>query len=153
MKEYFPELVKEDEEGYLSVDYIGFIPLMLESIKELKAEVQEQQRTIEALTATRAKKSASDTSAGELTGLSMAQNRPNPFTVSTSIECSIPETVSVADLNIYDLQGKHLLKIPVTGRDRTSVTVEARQLGAGMYIYSLIADGQEIDSRRMIVNE
>lgn len=35
----FPELVKEDEQGYLRVDYQGFIPVLLESIKTLKTRV------------------------------------------------------------------------------------------------------------------
>ncbi|MEO6287821.1 MAG: tail fiber domain-containing protein [Dyadobacter sp.] len=34
----FPELVKTDGEGMKSVNYIGFIPHLIESVKELKAE-------------------------------------------------------------------------------------------------------------------
>lgn len=44
VKEQFPELVSEDEQGYLSVDYIGLIPVLIEAVKE-------QQQQIEALTA------------------------------------------------------------------------------------------------------
>jgi hypothetical protein len=36
----FPELVTTDGEGYKSVNYIGLIPHMIESIKELKAEIE-----------------------------------------------------------------------------------------------------------------
>lgn len=35
----FPELVSNDNEGFLSMDYNGMIPILLEAIKELKAEV------------------------------------------------------------------------------------------------------------------
>jgi len=34
-----------------------------------------------------------------------------------------------------------------------SLTIEASEFTPGMYIYSLIADGKEIDSKRMIVTE
>ena len=34
-----------------------------------------------------------------------------------------------------------------------SLTIEAAELAPGMYIYSLIADGKEVDSKRMIVTE
>lgn len=153
VKEYYPELVKTDEDGYMSVDYVGFIPLLLESVKELRQQVVEQQRTIDVLTAARRNVSASAEGTDMLTVAAMSQNRPNPFTESTSIECTLPETVADATLYVYDLQGRQLLSIPVTGRGRTSVTVEASRLGAGMFIYSLIADGQEIETRRMIVNE
>ncbi|SOE21040.1 Head domain of trimeric autotransporter adhesin [Spirosomataceae bacterium TFI 002] len=38
VQKYFPELINEDEEGYLSVNYIGLIPHLIEAHKELKAE-------------------------------------------------------------------------------------------------------------------
>lgn len=34
----FPQLVKTDEEGFRSVNYIGLVPHLIEAIKELKAE-------------------------------------------------------------------------------------------------------------------
>ncbi|MDE1461228.1 tail fiber domain-containing protein [Spartinivicinus poritis] len=36
----FPELVKQDGQGYLRVDYRGLIPVLLESIKELNTRVE-----------------------------------------------------------------------------------------------------------------
>lgn len=35
----FPEMVKMDSDGYLTVDYIQFIPILIESIRELKIEI------------------------------------------------------------------------------------------------------------------
>lgn len=35
----FPEMVQIQENGYLAVDYIQLIPVMIEAIKELKEEV------------------------------------------------------------------------------------------------------------------
>ena len=37
----YPELVYEDQEGYLAINYTGMIPLLIESIKELKLEIEE----------------------------------------------------------------------------------------------------------------
>lgn len=153
VKEYYPELVRTDENGYMSVDYVGFIPLLLESIKDLQKQVSDQQQIIATLTDVRKNKSASVDGNDVLNVPAMGQNRPNPFTETTVVDCTVPESVAVAVLYIYDLQGRQLLDIPVNGRGRTSVTVEASRLGAGMYIYSLNADGQEIATRRMIVNE
>lgn len=36
----FPEMVKRQENGYLAVDYIQLIPVMIESIKELNQEIE-----------------------------------------------------------------------------------------------------------------
>jgi len=36
----FPELVKEDDSGYLGVNYIGLIPVLVEAIKEQQIEIE-----------------------------------------------------------------------------------------------------------------
>ncbi len=39
VKEYFPELVSEDSLGLLSVDYIGFIPMIVEALKSQEQRI------------------------------------------------------------------------------------------------------------------
>ncbi|MCG6191418.1 tail fiber domain-containing protein [Maribellus maritimus] len=39
IKEIFPDLVEEDSEGYLHVDYLGLIPVLVESIKEQQNQI------------------------------------------------------------------------------------------------------------------
>lgn len=41
IKNIIPEVVSEDNNGYLGVNYSGVIPYLVESIKELKAEIDE----------------------------------------------------------------------------------------------------------------
>ncbi|MCX4027046.1 hypothetical protein H0A36_13560 [Endozoicomonas sp. SM1973] len=36
----FPDLVKQDNQGYLQIDYLGLIPVLLESIKGLKSRIE-----------------------------------------------------------------------------------------------------------------
>lgn len=49
VEKVLPELVKTDEDGVKSIDYIGFIPLLVESINEMRLTIQEQQNEIEML--------------------------------------------------------------------------------------------------------
>lgn len=49
VKNYFPELVSEDKEGYLSVDYIGLIPVLVEALKEQQAEIDALEKTVSRL--------------------------------------------------------------------------------------------------------
>lgn len=39
VRNQFPEMVSKDENGYLMIDYIQLIPVIIESIKELKSEI------------------------------------------------------------------------------------------------------------------
>lgn len=161
VKDIYPELVVEGEDGYLSVDYIGFIPMLVSAVQEMDAKIKEQEAVIESLTARENAPQRAPGKDGGQAGIdgpavvrpSLAQNRPNPFTATTVIECTLPESVADASLHIYDLQGKQVMKLAVEGRGSTSVTVDGSTLAAGMYIYALIADGREIDSKRMILTD
>lgn len=49
VKKVYPELVYEDNEGYLAVDYQGFIPILYETVKEQQALIDELQKRLDIL--------------------------------------------------------------------------------------------------------
>jgi len=81
------------------------------------------------------------------------QNVPNPFSQSTQIGFYLPETVRNASLNIFDLTGKQLMQIPLTQRSEGVEIIQGSQFSAGIYLYALIADGREVDVKRMILTQ
>ena len=157
VKELFPDLVVEDENGTLGIDYIGFIPLLVDAVKNMQAKIDEQEETIAVLSGGEMKRSrsAATTQRDRLLadGCVLEQNRPNPFSSTSVIACNIPASVTDADIFIYDLQGQQVLRLPVEARGSAYVTIEGSALNPGMYIYSLITDGVEIDTKRMIVTD
>ncbi|GHV25499.1 hypothetical protein FACS1894176_04100 [Bacteroidia bacterium] len=80
------------------------------------------------------------------------QNAPNPFRTNTEIRYFLPEGIREAYLCIFDMQGKMLKKLNAQVGMNT-LTVRGSELHAGMYLYSLIVDGQEIDTKRMILTK
>ncbi|MDE6026886.1 MAG: tail fiber domain-containing protein [Muribaculaceae bacterium] len=155
VREIFPELVYEDSEGTLSLDYQGFIPLLVDAYKELNAKVADQEKTIATLTETnrKLKGTASINDIESEEAIVLMQNRPNPFKDTTEIRCHLPEVVSDAFICIYDLNGRQQMRLNISDRGNVAVTVSGSSLQPGIYIYSLIADGQEADTRRMILTE
>ena len=81
----------------------------------------------------------------------LEQNIPNPFNQSTQIKFYLPETVKVAQLCIYNLQGAQLKQIPLTQRGAGSEIISGSQFAAGIYLYALIVDGKEVDVKQMIL--
>jgi len=81
------------------------------------------------------------------------QNSPNPFNQTTNIKCFVPEQSKTATLLVFDMNGTLRKTIPVNGKSETNVTINAKELIAGMYHYSLIIDGHEIDTKKMILTE
>ncbi len=83
----------------------------------------------------------------------LAQNAPNPFSVATTINYYLPETVRQATINIYDLTGGQIKSIPVALKGNGSITINGYGLRPGIFIYNLITDGQEVASKRMVLTQ
>ena len=151
LQEIYPNLVDEGQDGFLAINYTEIIPILIRSIQELKAEVN----TLKGNSAPvqKAQARTTDVTNMDVVVTTLYQNTPNPFTESTLIQCDVVETVVDADLYIYDMSGKQIATYPITERGATSITIEGRSLEAGMYLYALIADGQVIDTKRMILTK
>ncbi|XOV66645.1 MAG: tail fiber domain-containing protein [Fluviicola sp.] len=162
LEEVFPELVKEtvqppkvDEDGkiieegitFKTVNYVGLIPA-------LTATIQEQQKTIEELKARLDMLEEGENPASNLDieKAELFQNTPNPFNTRTTIRYSVPESIQTASILIFDMNGglKETLRAEVA--ENGSVELSANQLQPGMYIYTLVADGKEVASKRMIIS-
>lgn len=156
LQQIYPDLVYENQQGELCINYIEMIPLLVESIKELKAEITALQGGNNGGVVMMSRAVGAVTGVEESTALTipmLKQNNPNPFTENTVIEYALPETVQTANLYIYDMNGTQIEQITLTERGEASVTVNGGMLSAGMYLYSLIADGKVIDTKRMILTK
>lgn len=54
---------------------------------------------------------------------------------------------------IYNMNGLQLQKHDITKAGVGKLLIEGRSLKAGMYLYSLIVDGKEVDTKRMILTK
>ncbi len=150
VQKVLPELVYEDGEGYLSVDYISVIPVLVEAIKEQQKLIEAQNSKLDAL------QTSSNLKVGqeELVlpqKLTLKQNKPNPFNEQTEISFYVPEHIKDATLYIYNMNGEQLEKLSIEQRGAGSISISAGQLNAGIYLYTLIADGQEVGVKKMIL--
>lgn len=155
VEKILPDLVHKDKNGMLSVDYIGVIPLLINAIKELKNRLEiiecEQNASGEDYNAPLVTSSLSSLMHSNKLEI-LSQNDPNPFTSDTCIRFQLPNGVRKGAIYIYDLQGKQIKRIDVDDT-LTSVIINGGDLSAGMYIYSLIANGKELASKKMILTK
>ena len=146
-----PEAVyhdKENDDYY--IDYIAIIPYLVEAMKEQQTKIETLEAEIEALQGNAKEKSAT---IDDTTPASLEQNIPNPFTTNTTIKMYVPATVTKAVLYIYNMEGMQIKQLTITGRGNTSATIEGHALQAGMYLYTLISDGKEVDTKKMILTK
>jgi hypothetical protein len=76
---------------------------------------------------------------------------PNPFNTTTKIQFYIAEGTMSKSLFIFDLQGNLLKQYSIDGIGYSEIIINGSELPAGMYLYTLIVDREEIDTKRMIL--
>ena len=157
LQKIYPNLVMEGQDGYLYVNYTELVPILIRSIQELKADLDEVKSENEAFKARSAAYEDDETTdVSDATAIpsaaTLAQNTPNPFSERTTIRFTLPENAQNAFIYIFDMSGKMYKQIPVNS-SMQSVTIEGYELRAGMYIYSLVIGGKEIQTRRMILSK
>ncbi len=174
VEKVLPHTVFTDEKGFKSVNYIAVLPYLVGAVqdldsenKSLKAEnsaiIAQNQEIIAQNAALQAQLSAmiqGDASAkGAASSIAttlpaeLFQNVPNPTSGATEIRYSLPETVRAAQLLVFDMNGKQLRSFDIRTRGLGNVAIAAGELSSGMYLYTLLADGKEIGTRRMIITE
>ena len=139
------------------IDQSQLIALLFMAVKELSQKVDslEDTRSYPQQRSSMIRESANNASAilkPTYVGATLYQNTPNPFNERTEIRFSLPDDMQNANICIFDMSGKMLKQIPVTS-SMQSVTINGYELAAGMYLYSLVVGGQEVDTKRMVLSK
>lgn len=168
VKKHFPDLVVEDKAGNSYVDYNGLLAVVVQALNE-------QQRTIEKLYAkvadccgqgisyrngdnggTESKSGGQKGGNGDIddgTTPILYQNSPNPFTDRTEIRYYVPQGATTTTIYLFTISGTLLQSYPTATMGNGSISIGAETLSAGMYVYSMVVDGQIVDTHRMILTE
>jgi hypothetical protein len=172
-----PEVVAKNCDGKKVIAYTDIIPIIIEAMKEQQLQIETLQTIVysQENELVELKKALSDsssiksngsgfksTSLSEETTVSgesesekaiLYGNQPNPFFSDTEIKYVIPENSSSAKLIIHDMQGIELKSFTISQKGLGSIVINGSELRAGMYLYTLIVDNKNIDSKRMILTK
>ena len=159
VKEVLPQAVKEREaDSTLCIRMDDFIPLLVKGLQEQSLKIDSLQSAIVEMRTSQNLLKSATISTGSTTYLSenrasLEQNIPNPFSQETRIGCTIPESSGTSVLYIYNMNGTQLQQYNVNGKGKQIVTINGNSLEPGMYLYALVVDGQEVDTKRMILTK
>lgn len=152
LNEILPDLVEYDEESsFLAVNYVEMIPILIEAIKEQQIQIEELKAAIGSGDAL--KGVIATTSSSDQVSSTLYQNVPNPFTEETTISFSLGESVGSASLFIYDMLGKQVKSFDLPERGHSQISILGGEMDAGIYVYSLVADGLLIGTKQMILTD
>jgi hypothetical protein len=149
--------ITDDVKGAKLMDYDQIIPLAVAAIQEQQNLIDSLQRKISLLE----NRVNSSTTLGlnniepnnELNYCVLEQNVPNPFNESSIIKYEIrTEYFKSASIILFDLTGKMLKSYEIYEPGKGQIEIFGDEFGKGMYIYSLLLNNKEIDSKRMIIS-
>lgn len=151
IQEILPEIVSEDDEGYLAVNYTSIIPILVEAIKEQQDEIESYQQKIERL-----ENKIESIEQATLTYLNSSNNPqlnnyPNPFEGETNLSFSLPENTLSARIDIFDSEGILVRSVNIKSAEETEITLDCSELIPGIYSYSLVADNKVLNTNRMLI--
>ncbi len=150
VQKVFPELVVEDNQGYLAVNYDGFIPVMWEILKEREAENQALKYQVSEMSE---KMASLEEKIAALTGEEivnfLGDGYPNPTKGKFTVPYNLPD-LQEANLSIFDLNGRLVKKYPIQ-TNVGEIAIETLELDPGMYIYGIIYDGKMTPTKKMFV--
>lgn len=152
LEEVFPDLVYVNKDGSKAINYVEMIPLLVQSINELREKIEELQSQASGETAKAASRGETGVEGSLTSKNELYQNTPNPFKEQTTIRFSLADDAKDAAICIFDMTGKTIRKMPVSS-GMECVSIGGYELGEGMFLYSLIVNGQEIDTKKMIITK
>ena len=150
LQSIYPDLVREGQDGYLGVNYTELVPILIRSIQELKQELDEIRGDNGDVK--KARNTATALTSANASGNVLYQNTPNPFKEQTTIRFQLADNATNAAICIFDMTGKMLKKLPISSGE-TSISINGWELGEGMFLYTLMVNGREIDTKRMIISK
>ena len=148
MQELFPELVEEGNDGILSINYIGLIPLLVESFKDLQNQISEIESLMEGTISTRIEET--DNELIPIPGAILHQSVPNPSGIGVTIDYELPESYVSANIFVFNVSGFQVKNFSLTGPSG-QVKIAINELPAGNYFYTLTIDGQKVDTKKMVL--
>jgi hypothetical protein len=91
-----------------------------------------------------------DVKLSDVQSIVLEQNVPNPFAEQTTINYTLPDNTTKAQMLFYNSQGKLIQSTELTQKGSGQLNVFASDLSNGIYTYTLIVDGKIVDSKKMI---
>jgi hypothetical protein len=76
---------------------------------------------------------------------------PNPATIKVNFNYDLPQSTKTASIVISNILGSKVMEIPLNGNEGT-VAVNVSDLRQGVYFYNLIANGERVDTQKLIIN-
>jgi len=150
-----PEVVTTNDNGIKTIAYSNMVGLLVEAIKQEDIKINTLQHKVDSLTNLSKQTGANFHANGVEEGheARLYPCKSCPANQNTTFQCYIPDESKSANLLVFDMNGTLKKTVAISGKKEQSVNIAGGELLAGMYYYSLMVDGNEIDTKKVIVTQ
>jgi hypothetical protein len=159
-----PEAVTIGANETYYMDYNRVVPVLVEALKEMSAKVEILEETVGECCNQNLNKMGGNGGGGEGIGETpridvtllppkaseLGEAKPNPFGTEVAIPFFISEEVGTAVVEFRDIFGRTLKAVEIQDKGYGELAVQAASLPNGTYLYTLVIDGQVIDTKKML---
>ncbi len=168
VEQIVPEVVRTCDDGLKGIAYGNLVALLIEAIKEQEIKINALEGAI-AVYSNNPNSNQNNLNEDNLRNDVKAtqdksyeyqpdfgrpvlyQNMPNPFSEKTEIKYYLPENAVESAIIIFDMQGTLLKTYKLMNKGNSSLEISGGELKPGMYMYTLITDRKEIETKKMIL--
>lgn len=145
------------DDDFLQFDGTAVTYMLVNAIKELKAEIDDLNSDLKDLRESMTSQSTSNDIKQIVLQYekeqqpALFQNRPNPTDGVTTIAYYLPEQTQLAKIFFYSVDGKLLKQDTLTARGYQELQINTDDLSNGVFYYQLEVDGQKVDQKSIVV--
>jgi len=143
---------QNDKDPY-GLSYADFVVPLVKAVQELSTQNDELKKQNDDLAQRLTKLEAMmnvQQPTTNLSSVSLAQNVPNPFSNTTTINYSLPQQYSAAKIIIVNESGNTIKIFNLSGTGKGTVSFSSPFRVGASYQYSLLVDGKLVDTKQMI---
>lgn len=153
------------EVDYKSLAYAGFVPLLIQGMKEQQQLIEDMQAEMDQCCNQAMNKKGESGNNGRDDGQAhepidvtleppasseLGDAKPNPFPQQVEIPFFIAEDAASAVIEFRDIFGRTLKAIEIQDKGYGSLAVQAASMPNGTYLYSLVVNGELMDTKKML---
>lgn len=153
----------QDEIKYLGVNYEEMIPVIVAAMQEQQKQIEDKNNQLDVVmkeladlkkqvASIQQSNSANNAAINNSTlagNASLSQNVPNPANNTTTINYYLPAKTNNAAIALYDMQGRQLKYVAITGTGNGNIVINTKEFASGMFVYRLMINGTVADAKTM----
>jgi trimeric autotransporter adhesin len=142
----------ENDRDLYGLRYAEFVVPLVKGMQEQQQQIEELQQQVAELKAMVTRlANGPRVNTNNFISAYLEQNTPNPVNGNTTIRYHVPENITAAQLHITNVQGQVLKTITISYRGAGEINLNTQTLASGTYNYTLYVDGEQADTKRLII--